>query len=170
VRVNVHVWIHIFLTSALAGGEWSASRSCCFTSRGKSPRYPLDNRLDGQGFEFESRWGQDFPSPLVVETDSRSLSILHRLVEQKFNRTPGVSTVQYREVYSPAQLPYDNCKYPKRQDDPDNASADTCLEPRGTNHLQHFWWRCISDVVMTTWNKARLQQKQYIVLPNMATD
>jgi hypothetical protein len=36
------VQTHIFLTSALAGGEWSASRS-----GGKSPRYPLDRRLGG---------------------------------------------------------------------------------------------------------------------------
>jgi hypothetical protein len=28
---GVDVSIHIFLTSALAGGEWSASRPCCFT-------------------------------------------------------------------------------------------------------------------------------------------
>jgi hypothetical protein len=25
------VYIHIFLTLALVGGEWSASRPCCFT-------------------------------------------------------------------------------------------------------------------------------------------
>jgi hypothetical protein len=34
-----------FLTSALDGGEWSASRSCRFTPQEKSPRYPLDRRL-----------------------------------------------------------------------------------------------------------------------------
>jgi hypothetical protein len=34
------------LTSALDGGEWSASRSGRFT-QGKSPRYPLDRRLGG---------------------------------------------------------------------------------------------------------------------------
>jgi hypothetical protein len=28
---GVDVYIHIFLTSALAGGEWSASRLCRFT-------------------------------------------------------------------------------------------------------------------------------------------
>jgi hypothetical protein len=37
-----------FLTSALLDrGEWSASRSCHFTRRGKSPWYPLDRRLSG---------------------------------------------------------------------------------------------------------------------------
>jgi hypothetical protein len=33
---GVDVWIHIFLTSALVGGEWSASRPCRFNP-GKSP-------------------------------------------------------------------------------------------------------------------------------------
>jgi hypothetical protein len=28
---GVDVYIHVFLTSALAGGEWSASRPCRFT-------------------------------------------------------------------------------------------------------------------------------------------
>jgi hypothetical protein len=36
------VQIHIFLISALFGGEWSASRPGRFT-----PRYPLDRRLGG---------------------------------------------------------------------------------------------------------------------------
>jgi hypothetical protein len=35
-----------FLTSALDGGEWSASLLGRL-SRGKSPRYPLDRRLGG---------------------------------------------------------------------------------------------------------------------------
>jgi hypothetical protein len=43
----VDVQIHIFLTSALAWGEWSASRPGRFTPRGNSPRYPLDRRLGG---------------------------------------------------------------------------------------------------------------------------
>jgi hypothetical protein len=40
----VDVQIQICLNSALAGGEWSASRPCRFTPR-KDPRYPLDRRL-----------------------------------------------------------------------------------------------------------------------------
>jgi hypothetical protein len=35
--VGVDVEIHIFLTSALAGGEWSASRPCCFTPEESAP-------------------------------------------------------------------------------------------------------------------------------------
>jgi hypothetical protein len=34
---DVHVYIHIFLTSALVGGEWSASRPGHFTSRNNAP-------------------------------------------------------------------------------------------------------------------------------------
>jgi hypothetical protein len=35
------------LTSALDGGEWSASRPGRFIPKGKSPWYPLDERLGG---------------------------------------------------------------------------------------------------------------------------
>jgi hypothetical protein len=34
---GVDVYIHIFLTSAVAGGEWSASRSCGFTAGERTP-------------------------------------------------------------------------------------------------------------------------------------
>jgi hypothetical protein len=34
---GVDVYIHIFLTSALAGGEWSASRPSRFTPGEKAP-------------------------------------------------------------------------------------------------------------------------------------
>jgi hypothetical protein len=34
----------IFLTSALVGGEWSATRPCRFTSRAKEPRSMVDPR------------------------------------------------------------------------------------------------------------------------------
>jgi hypothetical protein len=44
---GVDVYIHIFLTSALAGGEWSALRPGRFTSGEKSLRYPLDRSLGG---------------------------------------------------------------------------------------------------------------------------
>jgi hypothetical protein len=44
---GVDVWIHIFLTLALAGGEWSASRPGPLYPRGNRPRYPLDRRLGG---------------------------------------------------------------------------------------------------------------------------
>jgi hypothetical protein len=34
---GVNVYIHIFLTSATAGGEWSASRACRFTPGKRAP-------------------------------------------------------------------------------------------------------------------------------------
>jgi hypothetical protein len=34
---GVNVWIHIFLTSALDGGEWSTSRPGRFTHRERDP-------------------------------------------------------------------------------------------------------------------------------------
>jgi hypothetical protein len=34
---RVDEWIHIFLTSALVGGEWSASRPCRFTPGERAP-------------------------------------------------------------------------------------------------------------------------------------
>jgi hypothetical protein len=34
---GVHVQIHVLLTSALVGGEWSASRPGCFTPWGRDP-------------------------------------------------------------------------------------------------------------------------------------
>jgi hypothetical protein len=34
---GVDVYIHVFFTSALAGGEWSASRPCRFTPGERSP-------------------------------------------------------------------------------------------------------------------------------------
>jgi hypothetical protein len=44
---GMDVYIHIFLTSALAEGEWSAPRTCRFNSRGKSSQDPLDKRVGG---------------------------------------------------------------------------------------------------------------------------
>jgi hypothetical protein len=41
------VQIHIFLTSALVGGQWSASCPGRFMLRERTPRYPLDRRLGG---------------------------------------------------------------------------------------------------------------------------
>jgi hypothetical protein len=34
---GVEVWIHIFLTLALVGGEWSASHPCRFTPEERAP-------------------------------------------------------------------------------------------------------------------------------------
>jgi hypothetical protein len=44
---EVHVYIHVFLTSALVGGEWSVSHLSRFTPKERAPQYPLDRRLGG---------------------------------------------------------------------------------------------------------------------------
>jgi hypothetical protein len=41
---GVDINIHIFLTSGLPGGEWSASRPGCFTP-GEITQYPLHRKL-----------------------------------------------------------------------------------------------------------------------------
>jgi hypothetical protein len=43
---GVNVQFHVFLISALVGGECAASRSCRFSPR-ESLRHPLDRRLGG---------------------------------------------------------------------------------------------------------------------------
>jgi hypothetical protein len=43
-----------FLTTALDGGERSASRPCRFTPGDRAPRYPLDRRLGG----LQNRFGR----------------------------------------------------------------------------------------------------------------
>jgi hypothetical protein len=44
---GVEVQLHAFLTSALDGGEWSASRPGRFTPQGMNPWYLLDRMLGG---------------------------------------------------------------------------------------------------------------------------
>jgi hypothetical protein len=61
---EVDVQIHVFLTSALVGGEWSASRPC----RGKSPWYPLGRRLGGP----QSRPGRYGEKKSLVPTGTRT--------------------------------------------------------------------------------------------------
>jgi hypothetical protein len=67
----VDVQIHIFLTSALLGGEWSTSRPGRFTPRGKSPLYPLDRRLGGP-HSRSGRFGEEkILDPTGTRTPSR---------------------------------------------------------------------------------------------------
>jgi hypothetical protein len=48
------------MTSALGGREWSASRPSRFTSRGKSPWYPLYKRLGGSQSDLEAEEKRKF--------------------------------------------------------------------------------------------------------------
>jgi hypothetical protein len=52
-----------FLTSALDGGEWSASRSGRSLPRGKDPQYPLYRRLGGpqsRSGHMSKKWSSSF--------------------------------------------------------------------------------------------------------------
>jgi hypothetical protein len=42
---GVDAQIHLFLTSTVTAGEWSASRPGRFTHEERAPRYALDRRL-----------------------------------------------------------------------------------------------------------------------------
>jgi hypothetical protein len=64
--VDVH--IHVFLTSALVGNEWSASRSCRFTPGERAPRYPLGRRLGVS----QSRSGRYGEVRILVSTGTRT--------------------------------------------------------------------------------------------------
>jgi hypothetical protein len=63
-----------FLTLALDGGKWSASRHGRAFPRGKDPRYPLDRRLGGPQSWFGHRGLIKSPLPLPgIEPRSFSL-------------------------------------------------------------------------------------------------
>jgi hypothetical protein len=67
---GVDVWIHIFLTSAPAGGKWPPSRPGRFISEERAPpRYPLDRRLGGT----QSRSGRCGEEKIFGPTGTRTL-------------------------------------------------------------------------------------------------
>jgi hypothetical protein len=55
---EVELLIQAFLTSALVGGEWSASRTGRFTPPGKEPQYPLESSL-GEPQNRSGRRGEE---------------------------------------------------------------------------------------------------------------
>jgi hypothetical protein len=74
----MEVQLQSFLTSAIDGGEWSASRTSRFTPRGKNPLYPLDRKLGGpqsrSGHGGEEKDFQPLPGlepPTIQSTDQR---------------------------------------------------------------------------------------------------
>jgi hypothetical protein len=64
---GVVVYIHIFSTSALAGGECSASLPGRFTPV-KKPRYPLDRRLSGTRSRSRRRGKENILDPTGIRT------------------------------------------------------------------------------------------------------
>jgi hypothetical protein len=63
---GVHVYIHIFLTSSLVGGEWSASRPAALPP-GSSPWYPLYRKLCGPQSRSERREEDKILDPTGLE-------------------------------------------------------------------------------------------------------
>jgi hypothetical protein len=82
----VDVQIQIFLTSALVGGEWSASRLGRFTPE-KKLRYPLNRRLGGPQRRSERRGEEKILVPTGTRTPSlcrlRYPSYLHIVFVKK---------------------------------------------------------------------------------------
>jgi hypothetical protein len=71
--VRSYSLLYLILTSALAGGEWSASRPGRFTP-GESPRYPLNRRL-GEPQNRSGRFGEEKildPSGIRIPTPRSS--------------------------------------------------------------------------------------------------
>jgi hypothetical protein len=65
---GLDVQTHVFLISALDGGEWSVSRPSRFTPEGKNPRYPLERRLCGP----QSRSGRREEEKILGPTRART--------------------------------------------------------------------------------------------------
>jgi hypothetical protein len=62
--------MHVFLASALVGGEWSVSRPGRFTPT-ESLRYPLDRRLSGP----QSRSGHHGEGRILDRTGTGTLAL-----------------------------------------------------------------------------------------------
>jgi hypothetical protein len=83
---GVEVYLNEFLTSALDGGEWTASRPDHFTSMERT-RYPLDRRLGGRqnrsGRGGEEKNSQPLPGlkpPIIQPVAQRYATGLSRLL------------------------------------------------------------------------------------------
>jgi hypothetical protein len=65
---GVDVQIQIFFTSAVDGGEWSASRPGRFTPKERTPPYTFDRRLGGP----HSRYGRRREEKILDLTGTRN--------------------------------------------------------------------------------------------------
>jgi hypothetical protein len=85
---GVDIWIHIFLTSALAGGEWTAPLHGRFT--------PLPPGEKDPGTHWKGRW-MDFTTGLD-DVEKRKFLALPGLKIRPFNR-PARRKTLYRLLY-----------------------------------------------------------------------
>jgi hypothetical protein len=81
---RMNVWVQIFLTLTLVGGEWSASRSCRFTPRERAPDTHWIGRWVGPSAGLDDVEKRTFLTisglelrPLDRPTRSQSLYRLH---------------------------------------------------------------------------------------------
>jgi hypothetical protein len=90
----VEVELHAFFTSALDGGEWSASRPDRFTSLGKSPWHPLDRRLRGLQNRFgrggEEKNSQSLPRLEYLYKFHNGYFLLWRRLHKKENKVGNI--------------------------------------------------------------------------------
>jgi hypothetical protein len=80
---KVEVQLHMFLTLALDGGEWSASCPCFFIP-GKESWYPTDRRLGGpqRWFGHDGKEEKSLPCPyLESNPDHLTCSLVTILTE-----------------------------------------------------------------------------------------
>jgi hypothetical protein len=87
---GVNVYIHIFLTSALAGGEWSASRPGRFTSGDRI----LDRRLGGPQSQ-SGRLGEENIIEPYRDSNSEP-SVVQPIASRYSGSTVSTSTSGYR--------------------------------------------------------------------------
>jgi len=79
---GMEVYLHAFLTSAVDGGEWSASQTNHFINGVKSSQYPLDRRLGGPQSQSECDGEEKYEPPRAAGSQVTILTVLSRTVPQ----------------------------------------------------------------------------------------
>jgi hypothetical protein len=86
---GVHVYIHTFLTTALAGGEWSASRPGCSTAGERAPG------THWKGGWVDPRAGLDDVEKRKFYRDSNSDPSVVQPIASRYNDLPNKRHVTY---------------------------------------------------------------------------
>jgi hypothetical protein len=107
---GMEIELHAFLTSALEGGEWSASRRGRFTPRGNTSRYPMDRRLGGPQSRSERSGEEKGKSLSLPGIEPRSSNITFETLRGV--RLSSNVSLRYLHVYQLFPLPNYTC-FPK---------------------------------------------------------
>ena len=95
----VEVWLHSFLTSALGGVKWSASRQGRFIP-GKERRYPLSRRVSGPHRGYGRYWRRENSfSPVVITSNEYMLLQIMQKAAQKQSRSSDPPICQVCGIY-----------------------------------------------------------------------